>query len=408
MDRLPYHTPPRWWAPNLRTPFIRGVRPLRVFLRQKRREKVLAVDVRGGEHVRDALVAGRGVMITAKHNGHADAFVFLAAGDRLRCPFYYMVAWQVFQLLGPLGSWFLQRHGSFSIDRESYDVRAFRQAVEIVQHSRHPLVVFAEGEVYHNCERVFPLRPGAAAVALAAAKRADRPVVAIPAAIRYEFLSDPMPHLDEVTTRLERHLLWTPRPDLPLAERLYRVAEETLARRESHYLGAVRPGPYVERTSSLADAILRRLEEAYALPARDADVPGRATQLRHLLIQKAERLPPGDARRRALDGALEDIEAAIQLYSYTHDYDREGQSVERLAEIVDKYEEDVLGVPMALAHTPRRALIQFGPPVDVPARSGGKESARLLTETLQQRLQALVDELYELRRPAAVGELVHS
>jgi 1-acyl-sn-glycerol-3-phosphate acyltransferase len=408
MDRLPYHTPPRWWAPNLRPPFIRILRPLRVFFRQRRREKVLAVDVRGLDHLRGALAAGQGVMIAAKHSGHADAFVFLAAGDRVGCPFYYMVGWQVFQLLGPLARWVLCRHGSFSVDRESYDVRAFRQAVDIVQHSRHPLVVFAEGEVYHNGERVAPLRPGAAAVALTAAKRGDRPVVAIPAAIRYQFIADPMPYLTALTTRLERHLLATPRPGLPLAQRLYHVAEAVLALRELHHLGAVQTGPYDERTASLADAILRRLEEAYGVPAREADVPGRATQLRHVLIQETERLPPGDARRQALQEAFADIEAAIQLYSYTDDYAYEEQSVERLAEIVDKYEEDVLGKPMALAHTPRRAVIQFGAPVEVPPRSGGKEAARLLTETLQQRLQGLVDELYEVRRAEPAGELVHS
>src|SRR5437763_2803628 len=180
MDTLPYGTPPRWWAPRLNRFWMRVIRPVRVMLRTRRQERVLGVDVRGVEHVRQALADGCGVLITAKHVGHADAFVMLETAERVGRPFTYMVGWQVFQLLSPVGRWVIQRHGCFSIDREGYDLRAFRQAVDLVQQGKNPLVVFAEGEVYHNCDWVAPLRTGAAAIALTAASRGERPVVCIP------------------------------------------------------------------------------------------------------------------------------------------------------------------------------------------------------------------------------------
>jgi 1-acyl-sn-glycerol-3-phosphate acyltransferase len=175
-------------------------------LRHRRRERLREIEVEGLDHLRAAVAQDCGVLIASNHGGHADAFIMLAAADQLGRPFTYMVAWQSLLLLGPVGRWILRRHGCFSVDREGHDVRAFRQAVDLVQSGSHPLVIFAEGEVYHNNDKVYPFRPGAAAIALAAARRAHRPVVCVPAAIRYSYLADPTPHLVPLLDRLERRL----------------------------------------------------------------------------------------------------------------------------------------------------------------------------------------------------------
>ena len=94
-----------------------------------------------------------------------------------------------------IGQHILRWHGCFSVDREGTDMKAFRQATEVLQNSPHPLVIFPEGEVYHLNERTTPFREGAAAIALSAAKRAKRDVVCVPCAIKYEYLEDPRPNL---------------------------------------------------------------------------------------------------------------------------------------------------------------------------------------------------------------------
>ena len=162
MDTLPYGTPPRWWEPRLSRFWMRVIRAARLMIRHRREQRLLGVDVSGLGPVRAALAAGAGVVLVTKHAGHADAFVMLEAAERVGRPFTYLVGWQVFQLLSPVGRWVIQRHGCFSIDREGYDLRAFRQAVELVQQGQNPLVVFAEGEIYHNSDWVAPLRTGAA------------------------------------------------------------------------------------------------------------------------------------------------------------------------------------------------------------------------------------------------------
>jgi 1-acyl-sn-glycerol-3-phosphate acyltransferase len=383
VDALPYAIPPQWWAPNLRPFFVRLLRPLRVYHFQRRREGVRAVEVRGLEHLREAVGRNQGVVITANHAHHSDPFVMLRAGDALGRPFYYMVAWQSFLLLSPLARWVIRRHGSFSVDREGSDLRAFRQAVEIVRDGRNPLVLFAEGEVYHNGERVTPFRQGAAAIALAALRRARRPVVCVPAAIRYQYLDDPTPQLLPLVDAMERKLLGEPRRGRSLAERLTHLAETVLSRNEKQYLGQVETGPFARRAAALIEVILRSLEERHSVSPDGCDVPDRVSRLRRAAIRQES----------ARD--LEEINVAVRLYSYLDDYTSDEPSVEHLAEIVDKFEEDILGVTTARTRGRRRAVIRFGPALAAAPFQEKSDGIHALTEALEQQVRGLLTDLGE-------------
>jgi 1-acyl-sn-glycerol-3-phosphate acyltransferase len=405
MDRLPYEGA-RWWRPRLSPFWVRVIRPLRL-IRQRRREGLQEVTIDGLEHLRSAVSQGQGVLITPNHVGHADAFVLLAAADQLGRPFYYMIAWQVLQLFHFVGRWVLQRHGCFSVDREAHDVRAFRQGVGLLANSPHPLVIFPEGEVYHNCDRLAPFREGAAAIALAAAQRARRSVVCVPAAIRYHYVEDPTPQLNQQMDALERHLLWRPRPEYPLAERLRSFAEALLGLREQYYLGQVQSGNYASRIPVLMEAILEPLEKRHGLHAplrtlspgerdrvrRGANIPERVSAVRYQVIQQLENLSAHDLCQQTARNELEDLCLVVQLFSYQHDFATEQLSVERLADIVDKFEEDILGAPTASVHGKRRATIRFGKPVAVQKERSHRGAIRQLTQTLEQEVKALLRQL---------------
>ena len=97
----------------------------------------------------------------------------------------------------------------------------------------------------------------------------------------------------------------------------------------------------------------------------------------------------------ALRSDLNDIFVAVQLYSYPGDYVRQCPTVERVAEILMKFEQDVLGPAMARPRGPRRAIMRLGPPVNVSERLklGGKPRAiaGALTVDLESRIQDLLD-----------------
>jgi hypothetical protein len=191
-----------------------------------------------------------------------------------------------------------------------------------------------------------------------------------------------------------------------LAERLERFTPAAVAMRETQYVGSPREGPLQPRVDALADEILGRLETRLGVAADSDFVPERVKRIRHAMIERLAALPTGDPARSevervALDQGMEDAFVAVQLYSYQVDYVAERPSIERIAETVDKYEEDFLGLRTANIRGARRGTIAFGEPV-VIEHAGGRDHARRLGNALRQGVQALIDEI-NVAEPMAAG-----
>jgi hypothetical protein len=316
-----------------------------------------------------------------------------------------MAAWQVFQKNGPITRLASRHHGCFSIDREGMDRRALGQAVEILQGHDNPLVVFPEGEVYHVNDRVTPFREGPASIALMAARKAQRPIACVPCALKYQYVEDPTPNLQTLMESLEREIFWRPRGDLPLPQRIYRFAEAILAIKELEYLGSTSAGLLPERIANLSDAILRQLESRHGASPAATTVPERVKSLRQKVIKQIESLQEGDGQRVALGQDLDDLFLVVQLFSYPGDYVAERPTIERLAETLDKFEEDVLKASTATVRAARRAIVQFGEPITVEANSPRRQAAATLTQQLEDRVQQMLNELVAGTSAAVPAEL---
>jgi 1-acyl-sn-glycerol-3-phosphate acyltransferase len=348
--------------------------------------------------LRRALDENAGVLITPNHAFHYDSNVLYEVGYRVKRPFHFLTAWQVFAMSSRFEQWSMQRHGCFSIDRENVDLSAFRLSIEILRDSPYPLVIFPEGDIYHTNDRVTPFRDGAAAVALAAAKRADRRIVCVPCALKWWFLDDPTPKLLELMDRLEERLLWRPRPDLSLPERIYRLAGGMLALKEQEYLGAAQTGTILQRREALINTVLRRLEQMHDLkPA--GTVPERVKTLRQAVISKQQLPDLADAERAELAGQMEELFTVLQMFSYPGDYVAECPSRERIAETLDKFEEDLFRVTYPGVRGRRRVVVRFGEPLEVPRGRSRKDAAAELTTELERRVQGLLDELNQNSQP---------
>lgn len=354
--------------------------------------KITQIDVLGQEHVRKAIDSGAGILITPNHSFHYDSYVLGHAAQQIGRPFHFLTAWQVFAMSTPFQQWVMQKHGCFSIDRESADLGAFKRSVEILRTHSCPLAIFPEGDIYHTNERVMPFREGAAAIALAAAKRANRPIVAIPTAIRCHYLDDPMPGLLDLMSRLETANHWRPRPDLPLTVRIYRFAEGLLALKELEYLGRTQSGTVVERTRLLANLVLQEKELRFGIKSPSDSTPERVKELRRQFIQQLERPDLDDVGHNQLQRDMDDLFLVIQLYSYPGDYVAENPSIERIAETLEKFEEDVLKVAYPKSHGRRRASVLFGEPIPVAAERGQRDAVADLTSRLEQNVQSLLNQ----------------
>ena len=402
MNRTRWEKPPRWWSPKLSPGWVRFWRPFRRRHRL-RKQRLLEVEVRGAEHVQEALGKGQGVLITPNHASHADCFALYEAADQVGVPFYVMVAWQVLHYGGWLKRTILRHHGCFSVDREGTDFNALRKSREVLESEPYPLVIFPEGEVYHINERVTPFREGPAAIALLAARKASRPVVCIPCAMKFRYVDDPTPELLEVMSRLEEALYWRPRPDLTLGQRIYHFAEGVLALKEIEFMGATYSGSVPERIANLMEFLLGRIEARHGMDPAGATVPERVKALRREAIKQLEEHPDNDPARLQAIEDLDDLFLVVQAFSYPGDYVAENPTIERIAETLDKFEEDVLPAETATVRGSRRGTVTFGEPIPVPAERGKKGSAAALTDLIEQRVQALLDEDTQSGSQPAVG-----
>ena len=263
------------------------------FRQLRRRQKLIEISPQGLEHVQNAVRSGKGVLICPNHAAHYDSAALYVALDRIRQPIFFLTAWQVFAMSRRWERWMMQRLGAFSINREGVDRQAFKQSIEILQSEPHPLVIFPEGDIYHTTDRVTPFREGAAAIALSAAKKADREIVAIPCGIRFRYVDDPTPSLLQRLEKLEERLFLRPLANATLVERVHRVAEGTLALKELDYIGGTHSGRVRDRIARLMESVLARLEEEHGLrnPAGSQGwekTPERVKALRQAIISRLE------------------------------------------------------------------------------------------------------------------------
>ena len=391
MNRYPSEFAPRSWAPKLRPKLVRLFSPIRRY-KQSSEAGLVRVDVQGVDRLQAAMHSKSRLMIAPNHSSHADPFTIYAACDAANTTCHIMAAWHVFMKFSPLMQRCLQWHGCFSVDREANDIGAFRNAIEVLRTRPEPLVIFPEGEIYHCNDRVTLFREGAAAIAVGAARKTELPVAIVPTAIKYRYLDDPTQAILRVLDEIERRILWRTQAHKPIIERLYAIAEAVIGLKELEYLGSPRSGELSCRLRELGEEILQRHELRHG-PRREDAHPVRVKELRRTILTKVNDCKTSDDERRKLSHDLEDLFVVTQLFSYPGDYLRvENPSIERIAETVDKLEEDVLQRQTATIRGRRAAVVQFGEPIEVSA----VKSRTLVTEitsSVQSQVQNLLDEL---------------
>jgi len=392
MNPQPFRSPPRWWPSR----FNRVVVRLLAWRRNQdlRRQGIERIDVIGPDPVAAALQAGQGVLLVSNHSYHFDSFVLIQAGLWGNWHPQIMTAWQVFMMYRWFGRWSLQRHGCFSVNREGIDTQALRHAVSILSAGTHPLAIYPEGDIFHSNDRVMPFREGAAAIALLAARQQQRPIVAIPCAMKCFYTASPLPELEAMLSRLEQRIHWRPSPELPVIDRIYRFGSGFLALKEVEYLGTPQTGTIRQRIRSLSQALVEQVSQRRRLTLKGPDTLEQIRHLRAQLIRQTDtgRESPRRTEQELIDWHidLEDLFFATQLCSYHGDYAAEKPSLERMAETIDKFEEDVFSLPAPTPRGKRRAVIQFGEPI--PVTGAGQNAARLTLE-LEQAVQLLLEDL---------------
>jgi hypothetical protein len=284
--------------------------------------------------------------------------------------------------------------GAFSVNREGVDRAAVNLAVEILTSGERPLVLFPEGTTSRTNDRLGALLDGVAFIARTAAKRRAKQTPALkvvihPVAIKYLYQGDIEAAADETLTQIEHRLTWPPQQQLSLMARIVKVGSALLSLKEIEFFGEPHSGPLPERMNRLIDRLLGSLEQEYLGKICTGHTVARVKALRMKLLPDmvGGRVDPAERTRRWK--ALSEIYLAQQISAYPPDYLSSRPSIDRILEIVEKYDEDLTDVTHP--HAPTKVVIDVGEAIEVsPERERGAAVDPLLA-TLEQRLQAMLD-----------------
>jgi Acyltransferase len=361
-----------------------------------RKFRITRIEAEGFQHVRQLSEAGHAVLLAPNHSDHSDPHVIMELMARHGMRTIFMAAREIFEVHA-LASWALQSMGVFSVDRDGPDLSAIKTAISLLGSGGDPLVIFPEGEIYHHHRRVDPLNEGVASILLKVASRlpATKSAFLVPVGLR--FFHDPSVEATFAgrLSKLEDRIGWTPKPAMPVNERIHRLGTGILALKETEYLGYAGSGDVQHRLNQLCETLLTQVEKSYPLDARAVTPPERVRALRYRIRRRlldTESPPSTEAKNELLDD-LDRVFTALQAHSYIGDYLLADPTLDRRAETVLKLEEDLFGFPTYPVN--RTAHVIAGAPIQVSEMLANGElppkgGALQLTELLEKRLQDLL------------------
>jgi 1-acyl-sn-glycerol-3-phosphate acyltransferase len=374
-------------------------RPLGLFANRfylQRKFAVTRLDDSGFDRVKELSRAGHAVLLAPNHADHSDPHVMTELVARHGMKSHFMAAREVFEI-SKLGSFALESMGVFSVDRDGPDLSAIKTAITLLESSSDPLVIYPEGEIYHHHERLDPLHEGVASILLKAASRMNggKEAYLVPVGIRFHHDPAVESTFRDRLSKLEDRIGWTPRPAMPLDERIVRLGTGLLGLKEMEHTGETGHGRIQERLASLCDALLSAAESHHGRDPKSATAPERVRAQRYRIRKRLldAGKPPTPGERDELLDDLDRVFTALQAHSYIGDYFLAEQTLDRRAETIMKLEEDLLGFPNY--PTPRTARVVAGEPIPVsgmmaagelPAKGG----APALTALLEERLGGLL------------------
>jgi 1-acyl-sn-glycerol-3-phosphate acyltransferase len=348
----------------------------------------------GAERLAASLNAGCGVLLASNHCRPCDPMVLALLSREVARPFHVMASWHLF-MQSRAQAFLLPRLGGMSVYREGLDRESLKCATRVLAEGRFPLVLFPEGFVTRNNDRLMNLMEGVAFLARTAAKQraaSPRPakVVVHPLFVRYFFQGDVSSALAPVLREIEARLTWRPQNHLPLRERIVKAGHALLALKEMEHLGATQSGGAGERLARLMDHLLEPLEREWTGGRREPDPMTRIKRLRAAILPDLVHgeIPEEESARRWRQ--LADLYLAQQLHCYSGDYLAGAPTAERLLETVERYEEDLTDA--ARPHPPIHAVISVGEAIEAtPSRDRGAESDPVTTE-LRRQLEQMLEE----------------
>ena len=356
-------------------------------------------------------IANQSTVLVPNHADYADASVMFTLSKRLGDQFYYMCARETFT--GGIRSFFMQRFGVYSVVRGSIDREAFRTTRSLLTAGKHPLVIFAEGEISRQNDTVLPFEGGVVQLCFWAlddmAKGGTvKPLYAVPIGIKYIYDEEMWDEIKEALTRLEREILPQGTPTTEdLYGRLRTIGAAIVSILEQEYkLRADENRSLNERIEQLREHILSQMEEFMGVtPQTTAPPRTRIRTLKNLvdaeIYRETEEISAyerqiHEQRLEKFQEFYPDLNRLINFIAIYDGYVGETRSPERFLEVITRIEREVFGD--SKPRGPRIAFMRFGTPKNLLDRyeaykQDKKQTVQDITLELETEVQALISNM---------------
>ncbi len=390
--------------------FIRAAQWLVPFvLRGPMKISKFVIDPESLEQLRE--IANHPMVLVPNHADYADASIMFALSKRIGGQFCYMCARETFK--GQVRSFFMQRLGTYSVVRASVDREAFRTTRRLLAEGKHPLVIFAEGEISRQNDTVLPFESGVVQLcfwALADMEKADavKPLYIVPIGIKYIYDQEMWDEIEDALARLERKIL--PQGS-PAAEDLYgrlrQIGAAIVSTLEREYkLRADKNRSLNERIEALREHILLQMEEFMGVTPQTTTLPRtRVRALKNLIDAEVYRETDEisayekqihEQRLEKFQEFYPDLNRLFNFIAIYDGYVGETRSPERFLEVITRLEREVFGV--SKPRGPRIVFMRFGAPKNLldlyeTYKQQKKQTVQDITLELETEVQALISDM---------------
>ncbi|MEO1859438.1 MAG: 1-acyl-sn-glycerol-3-phosphate acyltransferase [Verrucomicrobiales bacterium] len=338
-------------------------------------------------------------IILPNHPTHSDPQVINEVCRRMEKKPSFMAAYDVFAR-NKFASWFMQRIGAFSVDREGSDRKAMKCAAQILEEGQYPLVIFPEGNVYFCNDSVTPFAEGAAYIGLRTQHKLgeNAPVYAVPISLKYTFVENVrenvISNLDEIAKKFSTSLS----SEKPIIEEVTRISILTLSEfLQKHDYNL--PGNNTNVDNLINDAvepIIIKLEKEIGITVKkEQNLVSRIRTIRskiHSIRIDLEKQKEHSHAANLADEAM----LALRILGYSGGYATNNPSLDRIAETVARLCEDIhsKGSPPV---GQRKALVKICQPIDLrqyvsPNEKISKDAIIKLTEEFEKSVQNGINE----------------
>jgi len=246
-----------------------------------RLKEQLSITISGDQTDLDAFSKSRRAVILLNHPDRQDPFVIVELAKKMHEEFYCIAARECFDWDNGWRGWLFQSLGCYSVARGKADFHSIATTEKILREGRRKLVVFPEGEITADGEKLHNLQKAIFHIMLDVQKElsagdlaaSEKSVVIIPAAIKFSLKGDLKSAVAPALKKIEKRLALNCKKHTDVFSRINTVVDAYLCRVYDAY-GLEKSAASLEQLAALAAVeILQKIAAKTGLNCNDTLPP---------------------------------------------------------------------------------------------------------------------------------------